>query len=65
MATTTYKLNNLSMKDNHHIVRYNINFNKYAILPVFNKWALYAKYYKELIPHIKSGLVFSGHPRTI
>jgi len=65
VATATHKLGNLTMRDNHHITRYNIDFNKYAVLTGFDKWALSTMYYKGLAPRIKDGLVYSGRPRTL
>jgi len=58
VATTAHKLGNLTMRDSHHITRYNIDFNKYAVLTGFDKWALPTMYYKGLAPHIKDGLVY-------
>jgi len=60
VASTMLKLDNLSMKDNHHIAKYNVEFNEYTVLTGFNNHTLYAKYYKGLMPHIKDGLVFAG-----
>jgi len=65
VASATLKLDNLSMKDNHHIAKYNVEFNKYAALTGFNNHALYAKYYKGLAPRIKDGLVFAGRPTNL
>ncbi len=65
IASATLKLDNLSMKDTHHILKYNIEFNKYSTLTGFDNCALYAKYYKGLAPHIKDGLVFASHPTTL
>jgi hypothetical protein len=48
------KLDNLSMKDTHHIAKYNVDFNEYTTLTGFNNHALYAKYYKGLAPRIKT-----------
>ncbi len=63
--SATLKLDNLSMKDTHHISKYNIEFNKYLTLTSFDNCALYAKYYKGLALHIKDGLVFSSCPTTL
>ena len=64
-ATAAHKLGNLTMRDSHHVTRYDIDFNKYAVLSGFNKQALSTMYYKGLAPHIKDGMVYSGHPRTL
>jgi len=64
LKITAHKLDNLTMRDSHHVTRYNINFNKYAVLTGFDKRALSTMYYKGLVPCIKDGLVYSGHPRT-
>ena len=58
------ELNDLLMKDHHHITKYNVDFNECATLMGFDQRALYAKYYKGLAPRIKDGLVFSGRPNT-
>ena len=63
-ATAAHKLGNLTMRDIHHVTRYGIDFNKYAVLTGFDKRALSTMYYKGLAPLIKDGLVYSGHPRT-
>src|SRR5258706_901123 len=65
IASATLKLDNLSMKDTHHISKYNVEFNEYSTLTGFDNRALYAKYYKGLAPHIKDGLVFAGRPTTL
>jgi len=65
VATAAHKLGNLTMRDNHHITRYNIDFNEYAVLTGFNEQALSTMYYKGLAPRIKDGLVYSGRPRTL
>jgi len=65
IASATLKLDNLSMKDHHHIAQYNVEFNEYAALTGFNNHTLYAKYYKGLAPRIKDSLVFAGHPTNI
>ncbi len=56
------KLDNLTMKDHHHLNKYNVDFNEYSILTGFDECALYAKYYKGLAPCIKDALVYSGRP---
>jgi len=48
VASATQKLDNLSMKDSHHITKYNVKFNEYMTLTSFNNCALYAKFYKGL-----------------
>jgi hypothetical protein len=65
VASTTHKLDNLTMKDHQHITKYNVDFNKYATLTSFDECALYAKYYKGLAPRIKDSLIFSGRPNTL
>ena len=50
VATATQKLNNLTMKDMHHITCYNVDFNEYSMITSFDKRALYVKYYKGLAP---------------
>jgi hypothetical protein len=44
------KLDNLIMKDHHHITRYNVEFNEHATLTGYNDQALYTRYYKGLAP---------------
>ena len=65
IASATQKLDNLSMKDTHHIARYNVEFNEYSTLTGFDHRALYAKYYKGLAPRIKDALVFAGRPHNL
>ena len=65
IASATHKLDNLTMKDYHHLNKYNVEFNEYATITGFDERALYAKYYKGLAPRIKDGLVYSGRPATL
>ena len=65
ITSATNKLDNLTMKDTHHITQYNVEFNKYTAITGFDKQALYTKYYKGLTPHIKDGLVFSSQPNKL
>ena len=65
VAAATTKLDNLLMKDYHHIARYNVEFNEYAALTGYNDQALYTRYYKGLAPRLKDGLVYSGKPTTL
>ena len=65
IMSATMKLNNLIMKDHHHITHYNIEFNEYSILLGYNDQALYTRYYKGLTPCIKDALVFSGKLATL
>jgi hypothetical protein len=65
VASATTKLDNLMMKDHHHIARYNVEFNEYAALLGYNEQALYTCYYKGLAPCLKDALVFSGKPATL
>ena len=65
VASATAKLDNLSMKDSHHIAKYNVEFNEYAVLTGFDNRALYAKYYKGLAPRIKDGMVYAGRPNNL
>jgi len=50
IASATHKLNNLVMKDYHHLNKYNVDFNEYATITGFDKHTLYAHYYKGLAP---------------
>ena len=65
VTSATTKLDNLLMKDHHHITRYNVEFNEYAALSGYNNQALYTRYYKGLAPRLKDALVFSGKPATL
>ena len=65
IASATLKLDNLTMKDSHHIARYNVDFNEYSTLTGFDQRALHAKYYKGLAPRIKDALVFAGRPNNL
>jgi len=64
-ASATHKLDNLVMKDYHHLNKYNVDFNEYATITSFDKCVLYTCYYKGLAPWIKDGLVYSGCPPTL
>jgi len=59
------KFDNLAMEDFHHITKFNVESNEYAVLTGFDERALYAKYYKGLAPRVKDGLVFTGRPTTL
>ena len=48
IVSATLKLDNLTMKDLHHIARYNVDFNEYSTLTGFDQCTLHAKYYKGL-----------------
>jgi hypothetical protein len=65
IASATNKLENLVMKDYHHLNKYNIDFNEYSTIAGFSDRDLYARYYKGLAPRIKDALVFSGRPTTL
>ena len=65
ISSASHKLDNLRMQDHHHITKYNVEFQEYAMITGFDKRALYAKYYKGLAPCIKDGLVYSGRPDTV
>ena len=41
VTSATTKLDNLIMKDHHHITHYNVEFNKYGVLLGYNDQALY------------------------
>jgi hypothetical protein len=60
IASATNKLDNLVMKDYHHLNKFNIKFNEYSTITGFSERDLYARYYKGLAPRIKDALVFSG-----
>ena len=63
--TAVTKLDNLLMKDSHHIARYNVEFNEYSGQTRYNDHALYTRYYKGLAPRLKDALVLSGKPETL
>jgi hypothetical protein len=65
VTLATINLNNLSMKDHHHITHYDIEFNEYAALLGYNNHALYTRYYRGLAPHLKDALVYSSKPTTL
>src|SRR5882757_11539174 len=52
-TSATQKLNNLTMKDSHHLTCYNIEFNKYATCTSFSESNLKAHYYKGRVPCLK------------
>ncbi len=37
MASATSKLDNLTMKDHHHLNKYDVEFNEYATFTGFNE----------------------------
>lgn len=65
VASATLKLDNLTMKDTHHITKYNVEFNEYATLTGFDQRALLAKYYKGLAPRIKDALALGTRPNHL
>jgi hypothetical protein len=65
ITMATNKLDNLNMKDTHHLTCYNVEFTKYTAKTSFNECALYTKYYKGLALCIKDVLVYSGHLNTL
>ncbi len=65
VTSATQKLDNLSMKDSHHITKYNVEFNEYATLTGFDNHALYAKFYKGLALRIKDSLAVVGRPTNL
>lgn len=65
IVAATRKLDKLTMKDTHHVAKYNVKFNEYSALTGFNNRALYAQYYKGLAPRIKDALVFTGRPTNL
>lgn len=65
ITSATTKLDNLFMRDRHHIARYNVEFNEYAALTGYNDQALYTRYYKGLAPRLKDTLVFTRKLTTL
>lgn len=61
----TRELENLTMKDTHHVAKYNVKFSEYSALTGYNDRALYAKYYKGLAPRIKDALALIGRPTNL
>ena len=53
------------MKENHHINKYNVDFNELATITGYNNRALHAMYYRGLTPCIKDALAISGKPATL
>ena len=49
VSSASIKLENLKMKDSHHVTKYNVDFNKYATITGFDKRALFDKYYRGLV----------------
>jgi len=64
-SAATTKLDNLTMKDHHHIGRYNVDFNEYAAKSGYNDHALYTRYYKGLPTRLKDNLALSTKPTTL
>src|SRR5215475_11687897 len=59
------KLNNLHMKDNQHILKYNIEFNQLSTRVNWGSKALCHCYYKGLPEHIKDVISTQGKPMTL
>jgi hypothetical protein len=64
-ATTLYKLDQLSMKDTHHVTKYNIKFNELATITSYEEHTLFAMYYCSLAPCIKDTLAISSKPDNL
>jgi len=64
-SAATTKLNNLTMKDHHHIGHYNVDFNEYAAKSGYNDHTLYTRYYKGLPTRLKDNLALSTKPTTL
>ena len=65
VASASYKLDSLIMKDNHHINKYNVDFQELATITRYDNRTLHAMYYRSLTPHIKDALAISGKPDTL
>ena len=65
VASASYKLDHLVMKENHHINKYNVNFNELATITGYDNRTLHAMYYRGLAPRIKDALAISGKPATL
>ena len=65
VAAATTKLENLVMRDHHHLNKYNVDFNEHSALTGFNERALYSRYYRGLAPRLKDALVYIGRPATL
>ena len=65
VASATIKLENLVMRDHHHLNKYNVDFNEYSALTGFNERALYTRYYRGLAPRLKDALVYAGRPASL
>lgn len=64
VASASYKLDSLIMKYNHHINKYNVDFQELATITGYDNRALHAMYYHGLAPHIKDTLAISGESDT-
>ena len=64
-ASAAIKLENLVMRDHHHLHKYDVDFNEYSALTGFNERALWTRYYRGLAPRLKDALVYAGRPRTL
>jgi hypothetical protein len=58
-------LENLKMKDTQRIIRYNVEFNKYAARAQWDQKALQHRYYKGLPDRIKDMMGNQGKPDTL
>ena len=65
VASASYKLDHLVMKEHHHITKYNVDFNELATITGYDERALHAMYYRGLAPRIKDALAISGKPNTL
>lgn len=62
VASASYKLDHLVMKENHHINKYNVDFSELATITGYDNRALHAMCYRGLAPRIKDALAISGKP---
>ena len=65
VSSASYKLDQLVMKDTHHVTKYNVEFNELATITGYEERALFAMYYRGLAPRIKDSLALSGKPDTL
>jgi retrotransposon gag protein/zinc knuckle protein len=58
-------IDNLKMADNHHILRYNVDFNRFAVRTGWDEAVLRHRYYSGLAERIKDIMGQQGKPPTL
>ena len=65
VASASYKLDQLVMKDTHHVNKYNVEFNELATITGYDERALFSMYYRGLPARIKDAFAINGKLDTL